>query len=180
MYRKKSILLKYLICILFLSLFLSLVSGSAFLAATQKGEQQRVFLSAPKGLTAILTNNNGISLSWKKVSDAAQYNIYWKQRGQSDYKMLGKSKKNSINIKPSSLEAGSVYSFKVCAISKAGDSSKKSQAVKIRTLGQLTQDQIQKIRQSADGNTMAMSGSVTLTSDQEPLQKAFLWPLMSV
>lgn len=68
-------------------------------------------LTAPKVASASLYEYDDVKLSWKKVSNADGYNIYYKKSNDKSYKYLGTTK--SLSYKKDNLSAGVKYTFKV-------------------------------------------------------------------
>ncbi|TRZ49152.1 hypothetical protein D4S03_08725, partial [bacterium] len=85
--------------------------------------------STPTNLSATNLNTGAtIRLSWTAVSGAATYNIY-KSTDNSTYPLLVSTSSNSYTA--TSLLAGTIYYFKVSAVSSLGGESAASSAVQI-------------------------------------------------
>ncbi|MGN0704547.1 MAG: fibronectin type III domain-containing protein [Lentihominibacter sp.] len=87
-------------------------------------------LSKPSNVTAVLTSKSEAKVSWKKVSNAQKYSVYYSTTG-SNYKLL---KTTTLRyVKHSGLYAGKTYYYKVRAI-KGTKKSAYSTVKKVRTL----------------------------------------------
>lgn len=75
-------------------------------------------LSAPSKVTLSLYGYDDVNVSWKKVSNAAGYYVYYKAPKDKAYTFAGKTSKTSF--KKSNLSDGVKYTFKVVPYSVSG------------------------------------------------------------
>ena len=134
----------------------------------ETGEKATTTLAAPKGVTATLTKENGILLTWKTVKNAKKYMVYAKGPSETSYKKLKTLTKTTLTIKASTLTAGKTYSYYVLAVDKNGNKGKKSSKASITTLGKIKKAQAQAISAqellvSWKANAHATSYEVALT-----------------
>ena len=72
--------------------------------------------AAPKGVSAVPTAANEITVSWKKSDGATQYNVYRYNGAKKAYVYIGTS--YGLSYKAKDLTAGTTYYFKVVAVAK--------------------------------------------------------------
>ena len=102
-------------------------------ATTDKQSISRLTLSKPSGLKASAVSTSSIKFSWKKVTGAESYVLYYKT-GSGKWKTV-KTKKTSATVKK--LKTGTTYKFKVVAVAgkyKSKDSSTVSGTTKPATV----------------------------------------------
>ncbi len=102
-------------------------------AVTDKRSISRLTLSKPSGLKASAVSTSSIKFSWKKVTGAESYVLYYKT-GSGKWKTV-KTKKTSATVKK--LKTGTTYKFKVVAVAgkyKSKDSSTVSGTTKPATV----------------------------------------------
>lgn len=100
---------------------------------TEKKTIKRLTLSKPTGLKASAVSTSSIKFSWKKVTGAESYILYYKT-GSGKWKTV-KTKKTSATVKK--LKTGTTYKFKVVAVAgkyNSKDSSTVSGSTKPATV----------------------------------------------
>ncbi|MBE6775883.1 MAG: fibronectin type III domain-containing protein [Ruminococcaceae bacterium] len=100
---------------------------------TEKKTVSRLTLSKPTGLKSSAVSTSSIKFSWKKVTGAESYILYYKT-GSGKWKTV-KTKKTSATVKK--LKTGTTYKFKVVAVAgkyKSKDSSTVSGSTKPATV----------------------------------------------
>ncbi|MBE5925506.1 MAG: alpha-amylase [Lachnospiraceae bacterium] len=77
--------------------------------------------------------NKKVKLSWKKVSGATGYYVYYRQNGTKKWKLATTLKSNKVSYTKKNLKKNKKYNFKVVAYRKAGSSIAKG-ASNIKTI----------------------------------------------
>ena len=75
-------------------------------------------LSAPKSVTTKLYGHDDVKVSWKKVSGAKAYAVYYKKSSASKYTYLGRT--TGTSYKKANLADGTKYTFKVVPCNYSG------------------------------------------------------------
>jgi hypothetical protein len=86
-------------------------------------------LTAPKSLKVTSTKKGKLKISWKKVTSASRYRVYYSTKKKGTYKVLANTKKTSITKK---LKSKKVYYIKVVAIGRTGTVGKYSSIKRIK------------------------------------------------
>ncbi len=107
---------------------------------------------SPVSSVSYSSTSNSISLSWKKVTGAAKYNVYMLQNG----KYVLKQSDTGRSYKATSLKAATAYSFKVVAVAENGTLSAEK-LVSTKTAPSAVS--VKKIKASATDTTVTLSWS---------------------
>ena len=125
--------------------------GTATATITGKGnctgsftKEFNIYLPATKSLTPKLYGMHDIKVSWKKVTGAERYLVYYKYGEMNAYKKLDKIKETSINLPKG--EAGTKYCFKVipCRIVDGKEYKGKAKISNIYTMKRISKPSIKK------------------------------------
>ena len=77
---------------------------------------KKSFATAPaqvKGITLTASEKSNISFTWKKVTGADGYNIYYLDESTNTYRVIAQTAQNSVTLQ--NLEPQTLYGFKVRA-----------------------------------------------------------------
>lgn len=95
-------------------------------------------LSTPSGLSATATSSSTVNLSWTAVTGAVGYDVYRGVSSNASFPRLGTeptvSGNSTVTYADTGLSAGSVYYYKISAVSASGESAASS-SVSATTLG---------------------------------------------
>lgn len=103
------------------------------------------YVGSLKNLQVKLTGYNDVQLSWKKVSGANKYYVYYKRSGMDEFKKLGSTSK--LNYSKNNIQAGEKYEFKVLPVFYSdGKVQKKGteDTIAIYTLKKLNKPEVKK------------------------------------
>jgi cobalamin biosynthesis protein CobT len=86
-------------------------------------------LTAPKSLKVTSPKKGNLKISWRKVTSASRYRVYYSTKKKGTYKVLANTTKTSITKK---LKSKKVYYIKVVAIGRTGTVGKYSSIKRIK------------------------------------------------
>lgn len=81
---------------------------------------------APTGITSLMPEKNGISLSWNSVDNVDGYSIYRKQTNSSDWIKIGSTDKDTLSYYDTTVTSGCEYVYSVCPYISTSESIKLS------------------------------------------------------
>jgi fibronectin type 3 domain-containing protein len=97
---------------------------SAYITEGEEGQlsfyssAMTTYFPAPEGVSATAISSNRITVSWNAVTGASRYYLYYATSLDGTYTYVGET--SSTNVNHSSLEAGTVYYYKVMASAGSG------------------------------------------------------------
>ena len=89
-------------------------------------------LKAPTELKAVLTEDDTVTLSWKKGTGATEYRVYYRKAGDSAFQEAGSTKNLTFDVPK--LERNAEYEFRVYSYYVAGGTAKKGPGTDSLTL----------------------------------------------
>ena len=89
-------------------------------------------LKAPTNLEAVLTEDDTVTLSWKKGTGATEYRVYYRKAGDSAFQEAGSTKNLTFDVPK--LERNAEYEFRVYSYYVAGGTAKKGPGTDSLTL----------------------------------------------
>lgn len=100
-------------------------------STTEQKKTTRKKLAAPKKFKVVAKKKKKIVLSWRKVSGAKKYKVYYATKKKGKYKLYMTTKKTKVTTSKK-LKAKKTYYFKVVAVDKKGKLGKASTIKKVK------------------------------------------------
>jgi lysophospholipase L1-like esterase len=116
--------------------------------------QKKIRLTKPKGVQVVQRTSSTITLKWKKVKNAKQYEIYCKKKGAKSYKKVAVTKK--LTYKNKKRKAKTVYCYKVLAVTKDNE-GKRIQSPYSKVKKVTTKPEVKKIAYVGDSVMCGMA-----------------------